>query len=112
MTTPRFGKGPLLAVDAPALLYRSFFGVPKTIANNALLGTATTLLAVAAAHDARAVVICFGAERADYRAKAYPPYHAHRPPMPPELEAQFELATPLFRGFGWMVDESPDLEAD
>lgn len=107
-----FGKGPLLAVDAPALLYRSFFGVPKTIANNALLGTANTLLAVSAAHSARAVVICFGAERAAYRAVAYPAYHAHRPPMPPELATQFDLATPLFRAFGWIVDDSDTLEAD
>jgi 5'-3' exonuclease len=112
MTTPNFGKGPLLAVDAPALLYRSFFGVPKTIKNNALVGTATTLLSVAAAHDARAVVICFGAERADYRAEAFPAYHAHRPPMPDELETQWDLAAPLFEAFGWIVDDHESLEAD
>jgi len=112
MTDASFGSGPLLAVDAPALLYRSFFGVPKSITNNALVGAATTLLSVASAYNARAVVFCFGAERAAYRAIAYPAYHANRPPMPPELETQFDLATPLFRAFGWLVDDSETLEAD
>ena len=107
-----FGKGPLLAVDAPALLYRSFFGVPKSVRNNALLGTTNTLLAVSASYDTRAVVICFGNESAEYRVKAYPPYHAHRPPMPPELEKQFDLATEFFRAFGWMVEHHDKLEAD
>lgn len=112
MPATSFGKGPLLAVDAPALLYRAFFGVPKSIKNNALLGTANTLLAVATAYDARAVVLCFGAEGADYRVEAYPAYHAHRPPMPPELEAQWDLAPELFRAFGWLVEETEPLEAD
>lgn len=107
-----FGTGPLLAVDAPALLYRSFFGVPKSVKNNALLGTTNTLLAVSASYSARAVVICFGNESAEYRVKAYPPYHANRPPMPPELEAQFDLATDFFRAFGWMVEHHDSLEAD
>ncbi|MGH7281041.1 MAG: 5'-3' exonuclease [Polyangiaceae bacterium] len=107
-----FGTGPLLAVDAPALLYRAFFGVPKSIRNNALLGTTNTLLAVSAAHAPRAIVICFGNESAEYRVKAYPPYHANRPPMPPELEAQFDLATDFFRAFGWMVEHHDTLEAD
>jgi 5'-3' exonuclease len=107
-----FGEGPLLAVDAPYLLYRSFFGIPKTVTNNALLGMANTLLAVAETNAARAVVVCFGAESAAYRTAAYPPYHAHRPPMPPELEAQFDLAPDLFRAFGWVVESSEDHEAD
>lgn len=110
MTT--FGTGPLLAVDAPALLYRAFFGVPKSIENNALVGTATTLLAALGTHQPRAVVICFGAERADYRAEAFPAYHSSRPDMPPELEAQWDLAEPLFRAFGWMVESHEALEAD
>ena len=107
-----FGTGPLLAVDAPYLLYRAFFSVPKTVANNALLGMANTLLAIAETNKARAVVVCFGAESAAYRAAAYPPYHAHRPPMPPELAAQFDLAPELFRAFGWAAESSDEYEAD
>ena len=42
--------GPLLAVDAPSLLYRAFFALPKSITGadgppvNALLGTANLVL--------------------------------------------------------------------
>ena len=43
--------GPLIVVDAPSLMYRSFFALPKSIRGadgkpvNALLGTANALLA-------------------------------------------------------------------
>ena len=107
-----FGKGPVLAVDAPALLYRAFFGIPLKIANNALLGTTNTLLATIAVHRPRAVILCFGAENAKYRVEAYPPYHAHRPPMPVELRAQFDRAPAFFRAFGWIVEPHDSLEAD
>ena len=63
---------------------------------NALLGTVNALLALIEVRARRApprcVVACMGAEQADYRVALYPPYHAHRDPMPPELAAQWEQA--------------------
>lgn len=111
---------PLLAVDAPSLLYRAFFALPKSIRGsdgepvNALLGTANLLLQAYDAHSPRAVVLCFGAEAAGYRVEAYPAYHADRPPMPPELERQWRDARMFFGEFGWpSLDAEPDrLEAD
>ncbi len=49
-----------------------------------------------------------GAEQADYRVALYPPYHAHRDPMPPELAHQWERAPGAAGGLGWTVatDES------
>ena len=86
---------PLLVADVPWLLYRSFFALPKSIVGadgqpvNALLGTVNAILAVIEAlrcrSRPRAVVACLGAEQAAYRVELYPPYHAHRDPMPPEL---------------------------
>ena len=105
-------RGPLLVVDTPILLYRAFFSVPKSVTNNALLGTATTLLTVADAVQPRAIVLCLGAESATYRTQAYPPYHAHRPPMEKELAAQFDQVPELFSAFGWSVKDAGDLEAD
>lgn len=112
--------GPLLAVDAPSLLYRAFFALPKSIKGadgepvNALLGTANLLLQAHDAHSPRAVVLCFGAEAAAYRVEAYPAYHADRPPMPPELERQWSDARAFFGAFGWSsLDAEPEgLEAD
>jgi 5'-3' exonuclease len=110
--------GPLLAVDAPFLLYRSFFALPESItgvdghAVNALLGAANVLLRVAADRDPRAIVACFGAEAAHYRVELYPPYHAERPPVPDPLAWQFEQAPEFFEAFGWSTETSAGLEAD
>jgi 5'-3' exonuclease len=110
--------GPLLAVDAPSLLYRAFFALPQSIADgdghpvNALLGMANLVLFVIERHAPRAVVLCFGAEKAAYRAELYAPYHADRPPMPPELEHQWGEAPAFFGAFGWQSLSDPELEAD
>ena len=111
---------PLLAVDAPSLLYRAFFALPKSIRGadgrpvNALLGTANLLLQAVDAHGPRAVVMCFGAEAGAYRVAAFPRYHADRPPMPEELEQQWSVARDFFAAFGWSsLDAAPaGLEAD
>lgn len=55
---------------------------------------------------------CLGAEQAAYRVELYPPYHAHRDPMPAELARQWELAPSLLASLGWTVSESEELEAD
>src|SRR5579859_3757339 len=110
--------GPLVVVDAPFVLYRSFFALPDSIKDavgrpiNALLGAVNVLLRVAADHAPRAIVVCFGAEAAAYRVELYPPYHAARPPVPDTLEWQFGEAPGLFAAFGWDVQSTPDLEAD
>jgi DNA polymerase-1 len=110
--------GPLLAVDAPFVLYRSFFALPDSIRGidghsvNALLGAANVLLRIAADRDPRAIVICFGAEAADYRVELFPSYHADRPEPPDALAWQFQQAPEFFEAFGWSVESSPDVEAD
>jgi 5'-3' exonuclease len=110
--------GPLLAVDGPFLLYRSFFALPDSIRGtgehsvNALLGGANVLLRVAADREPRAIVVCWGAEAAHYRVELYPPYHAARPPVPDPLAWQFEQAPGFFDAFGWTSEGSDDLEAD
>jgi DNA polymerase-1 len=53
-----------------------------------------------------------GAEQADYRVQLYPPYHAHRPPMPAELAWQWQRAPELLQSLGWTYATSGSLEAD
>lgn len=109
---------PLLIADVPWLLYRAYFSLPKSIKGldgepvNALLGTVNALLAAIESEPPRAVVACFGAEEARYRVQAYPPYHAHRDPMPPDLAAQWGRAPALLGSLGWQVADAGDLEAD
>ena len=109
---------PLLVVDAPSLLYRAFFALPQSIADgdghpvNALLGMANLVLFVVERRAPRAVVLCWGAEKAAYRAELYAPYHADRPPMPPALERQWRDAPAFFGAFGWQSTSGGELEAD
>ncbi len=109
---------PLLAVDAPSLLYRAFFALPKTITGadgqpvNALLGCANLVLQAVEKHAPRAVVFCFGAEAAHYRVELLEAYHADRPEMPEELVGQWADAPAFFEAFGFTVLVHDDLEAD
>ena len=109
---------PLLLADAPYLLYRAFYALPKSIKGadrkpaNALLGSVNALLAAVDEHEARAVVACFGPDAAAYRTELFPAYHAQRPPVPRELAPQWDKAPDLYRALGWEVAESEDLEAD
>jgi 5'-3' exonuclease len=110
--------GPLLVVDAPFLLYRSFFALPDSIKGaddhsvNALLGAANVLLRIAADRGPRAIVLCFGAEAAQYRVELYPAYHADRLPVPDALAWQFEQAPEFLGEFGWSTETSAGVEAD
>ena len=110
--------GPLIAVDAPYVLYRSFYALPDTILGldgrpvNALLGAVNLLLRGAADFGPRAIVMCFGAEAASYRVELFPSYHADRPPVPDALAWQFSHAPELFSAFGWGIESSGDVEAD
>jgi 5'-3' exonuclease len=109
---------PLLVVDAPYVLYRSFFALPDSIHGlddrpvNALLGAVNVLLRIAADREPRAIVACFGADAADYRVELFAPYHADRPEVPDALAWQFAQAPGLFAAFGWSSVGSEEYEAD
>lgn len=109
---------PLLAVDAPSLLYRAFYALPKSITDaggrpvNALLGSINIVLREIELHDPRAVVMCFGVDAAEYRVALYGGYHADRPPVPDELAPQFEVAPALYGALGWHCAASEEFEAD
>jgi DNA polymerase-1 len=111
-------SAPLLAVDAPSILYRAFFALPKSIVGgdgkpvNALLGAANLILREVETHRPRAVVLCFGPDAAGYRTELYPSYHADREPVPDELSPQWADSRGFFESFGWTVATSENLEAD
>jgi 5'-3' exonuclease len=110
--------GPLLAVDAPSMLFRAFYALPESIKGggdtpvNALLGTANLVLREVEQYDPRAVVLCFGPDAADYRVELFDGYHADRPEVPEGLVPQFADARPFFEAFGWVVHVHDSLEAD
>ena len=109
---------PLLAVDAPSMLFRAYYALPSSIKGsdgepvNALLGAANLIVAEVERHRPRAVALCFGPDAAEYRVELYPPYHADRPPVPDELEWQWEQAPALFDALGWSTVSDDRHEAD
>ena len=109
---------PLLAIDGPFVLYRSFYALPDSITDgdghpvNALLGAVNLILRIAVQTRPRAIVVCWGAEAAAYRKQLYPDYHAARPPVPDSLQWQFDRAPALVEAFGWTSLSSDHLEAD
>jgi DNA polymerase-1 len=109
---------PLLAIDGPFVMYRSFFALPDSITDaddhpvNALLGSVNLILRIAAETRPRAIVVCWGAEAAVYRKELYPDYHAARPAVPDALQWQFDRIGKLVEAFGWINMSSDDLEAD
>jgi 5'-3' exonuclease len=112
-------SAPLLAVDAPSMLFRAFYALPSKIVGpdgrpvNALLGAANLILREVELHAPRAVALCFGPDAAAYRTQLYPSYHEKREAeMPDELPHQFALCREFFEAFGWTVATSGDLEAD
>ncbi len=118
LSTLKRVPAPLLAVDGPYVLYRSFYALPDSIKGadghsvNALLGATNLLLRIAADRRPRAIVVCWGAEAADYRVKLFPAYHADRPQPPDELDWQFRQAPDLLDACGWSSATASDLEAD
>ena len=111
-------SAPLLAVDAPSMLFRAFYALPKSIKGadgrpvNALLGTANLILREVERHEPRAVVLCFGPDAADYRVELFSGYHVDRDEPPDELAPQFDDAGEFFGSFGWVIAVSETLEAD
>ena len=111
-------SAPLLAVDAPSLLFRAFYALPKSIVGkdgtpvNALLGSANLVLREVEEHSPRAVALCFGPDAADYRVELFSGYHVDRPDVPDELAPQFADSADFFGAFGWTVAVHDSLEAD
>jgi len=109
---------PLLAVDAPSMLFRAYYALPNSIKGsdgqpvNALLGTANLILREVEEHEPRAVVLCYGPDAAHYRVELLPEYHADREELPDEFAPQFFDSREFFESFGWTVASDDSLEAD
>jgi 5'-3' exonuclease len=109
---------PLLAVDAPSMLFRAYYALPSSIKGpdgepvNALLGAANLILREVEAHGPRAVVLCFGPDAAHYRVELFPDYHADREELPAELAPQWADSRDFFEAFGWTVASHESMEAD
>lgn len=106
-------------LDAPSLVYRAFFALPKTITDargrsvNAVRGFMDMVAALIVDRRPVGVVAVFDADwKPGFRVDAYAGYKAARLEDPPELPPQFDVLADVLDAAGIRRVEAPGLEAD
>ncbi len=107
----------LCLIDTSALVYRAFHAIrPLSTASgqptNALFGFCQMLLKVLADYRPTHAAAALDLPEKTWRHELFPAYKAQRPPMPPELEAQFPYVARLLAAFNLPAVGVPGYEAD
>ena len=106
-------------IDGNSLMHRAFHAVPPTMnapdgrPTNAIFGFLNMVLKMMDAFNPDGVVVAFDKGKPRVRMEMLPQYKAQRPPMDPDLHAQFpmikELLTalnvPILQSEGWEGDD-------
>ena len=106
-------------IDGNSLMHRAFHAVPPTMnapdgrSTNAIFGFLNMFLKMIDAFNPDGVVVAFDKGKPRVRMEMLPQYKAQRPPMDPDLHAQFpmikELLTalnvPILQSEGWEGDD-------
>ena len=106
-------------IDGNSLMHRAFHAVPPTMnapdgrPTNAIFGFLNMFLKMIDAFNPDGVVVAFDKGKPRVRMEMLPQYKAQRPPMDPDLHAQFpmikELLTalnvPILQSEGWAGDD-------
>jgi DNA polymerase I len=107
----------LFVVDALNYLFRAFHALPPLTTKSgqptgAVYGFCQMLLRIEREHDPSHMCVVFDAPGPTFRDELFPAYKANRPPTPPELIAQIDLAREVADAFGYTVLSVPGVEAD
>ena len=106
-------------IDGNSLMHRAFHAVPPTMnapdgrPTNAIFGFLNMFLKMIDAFDPDGVVVAFDKGKPRVRMEMLPQYKAQRPPMDPDLHAQFPmikellsaLNVPILQSEGWEGDD-------
>ena len=108
-----------LLLDAPSLVYRAFFALPKTIVApfgqpvNAVRGFMEMTTRLLIDRKPSGIVAAFDNDwRPSFRVAAFPGYKAERPDEPEELSGQFDILARVLDAAGLPRAEAEGLEAD
>lgn len=113
------GERPVLyLIDGHALAYRSFFALQRAgfvtssgESTSAVYGFSATLLNIYEKFQPKYLAVTFD-KGLSGREAFYPDYKSSRPPMPPDLKAQFERIYELVAAFNIPQLTMPNMEAD
>ena len=110
---------PTFFLDAPSMVYRAFFALPKTITDsegrsvNAVRGFMEFVTRLIVDRRPAKIVAVLDADwRPQFRVDAYAGYKVDRPEDPPELPPQFDVIRDVVDAAGIVRAEAPGLEAD
>jgi DNA polymerase-1 len=109
--------GTLFVVDALNYLFRAFHALPGLttkagMPTGAVYGFCQMLLRIDREHQPTHMCVVFDAPGPTFRDQLFKAYKANRPPTPPELIAQIDLAHQVAAAFGYAVLSIPGVEAD
>ena len=110
-------NGTLVVVDALNYLFRAFHALPALttkagLPTGAVYGFCQMLLRIDKDQHPTHMCVVFDAPGPTFRDGLYKDYKANRPPAPPELIAQIDLAHQAAEAFGCTVFSVPGVEAD
>lgn len=107
----------LMLIDANSLLYRAFFALPplensKGQPTGAVYGLINMLMKLLDQYQVDYAVAAFDLPGPTKRTQEYSLYKANRPPTPPELRGQMQLARDVLRALGIECIDLVGYEAD
>src|SRR5438067_4598943 len=103
---------PLLAVDGHSLAHRAYHALPKSIANNAVLGFANFLLRLWDAEQPAAVLVAWDSiDEPTYRHEALPAYQSGRE-FEDSIVDQLDRLPAFIASFGFACAKAAGYEAD
>jgi DNA polymerase-1 len=110
-------KGTLVVVDALNYLFRAYHALPPLttkagLPTGAVYGFCQMLLRIDREQSPTHLCVVFDAPGPTFRDALFPDYKANRPPTPPDLIAQIDLAHEAAAAFGCAVLAVPGVEAD
>jgi DNA polymerase I len=110
-------NGTLFVVDALNYLFRAFHALPgfttkAGMPTGAVYGFCQMLLRIDREHQPTHMCVVFDAPGRTFRDDLFKDYKANRPPTPPDLIAQIDLAHQVADAFGYKVLSLAGVEAD
>ncbi len=107
----------IILVDGSSWLYRAFHALPRLTSpdgqpTGAILGMGNMLQKLLKEYDPEQIAVIFDPRGKTFRHELYADYKANRPPVPPELSAQFEPLCELIDILGLPRLQIAGVEAD
>ena len=109
--------GPLILIDGSSWLYRAYHVLPPLTNGNgeptgAIYGMTNMLRKFLRDYDSDRIVVVFDPRGPTFRNEMFADYKANRPPVPPDLNDQFQGIQDVITALGLPILQVDGVEAD